>query len=190
MGVGSEVDQLLTLFFTAFIYHAPLGSFYFLQCFRSSEISFIAPTLGTSISSDTFPFFSLQLCLQLSSLVSSHMSIPTLPFCFPCHTWRLFDISMGKLEHGSALRCGCTMHRMAAQGTRGKEQPQAAPSALGRGFTALEIQKLILGQIKVPHEGKQCLHNTRWLWLETGLRPSRGRIPLYCTNTEGNWKCF
>lgn len=35
-------------------------------------------------------------CLQLSSLVSSHLSIPALPFCFPHHSWRLFDIALGK----------------------------------------------------------------------------------------------
>lgn len=47
------------------------------------------------------------------------------------------------------------MHRVAVQGMRAKDQPQAAPGALGRGLTALEIQKFILGQTKVPHEGKQ-----------------------------------
>lgn len=57
MDVGSEVYQFLPFFFSAFIYHIPLGSFYFLQCFRSSEISFIAPTLCTSIPSDTSPSF-------------------------------------------------------------------------------------------------------------------------------------
>lgn len=44
---------------------------------------------------------------------------------------------------------------MAGQGTGAKVQPQAAPGALGRGLTALEIQRFILGQTKILHEGKQ-----------------------------------
>lgn len=67
----------------------------------------------------------------------------------------------------------CTRCRVAGQGTRAKVQPQAAPGALGRGLTPLEIQRFILGQTKMPHGGKHSLHSSEWLQPETGSVPSR-----------------
>lgn len=160
MGAGSEVDKLLPLFFTASIYLWALFTSYSASGPLKSlplHPHFVPPYLLTP--SPSVP----KLCLQLFSLVSSHMSIPALPFCFPHLTWRLFDISVGKYLRGSALSCESTMHRVAEQGTSAKGLSQAAPGALGSGLTALEIQKLILGETKVPHEGNQCLHSTRWL---------------------------
>lgn len=175
-------------FFTAAIYHIPLGSFYFLQCLRSSEISFTAPTLCTSIRllMPSLPFHAALFAALLPCsfppvhpsftllLPTSHLKV-IWHSCGQVRAWQYFEVWVYYAQGGR--------DEMRAEG-----QPQAAPGALGRGLTALEIQKLILGQTTVPHEGKQCLHSTGSLWPETGLVPSR--IPLCCTYTEGNGRCF
>lgn len=133
------------------------------------------------------PFLSMQLFAALLPCFFPPVH-PSFTLLLPTSQLKVIWHSSGQVRAWQCFEVWVYHAQSGRDEMRAKGQPQAAPGALGRGLTALDIQKLILGQTTVPHEGKQCLHSTGSLWPETGLVPSR--IPLCCAYTEGNGRCF
>lgn len=219
-GSGSEVDQLLPLFFTAFIYHIPLGFFYFLECFRSSEISFIAPTLCTAIPSDTFPFFSMQLCLQLSSLFSSHMSLPAFTLLHPTsnleviwricgqvRAWQCFEVwvyhaqsdSTGDKSQGPAPGCSWCIGKGVYSSGNSETHSWSSKSTTWRKTTSAQ-HKVALARDKLDsHQNSPLLHSHRGEWevflicplnCLAGLHSAPGLSPYFWARAPALLPCF